>query len=74
MKPDWCWNWILKFNSSRSAINFQRHDVHLGVIELNPGHVLRVRTEPDGPRVADDFLFVDPVTNAVKDGPGGTFL
>ena len=71
--PERCRNRILEFESSGLAVNFKRHQVDLGVVELDPSDVLRVGTEPDSSGVWNYLLFVDPVTNAIEDGSRNTF-
>lgn len=70
LSPQRCWNWILELESSRLSVDLQWHQIDLCVIELDPCHVLAIRAEPDGSRVRDDLLFIDPVANSVENGAG----
>ena len=47
-----------------------RHHVHVGVVELDPGELVSVRREVHGLGVREDLLLVDPVGDAVEDDPG----
>ena len=66
-KPQRSGNWILKLDSSGLSVDLQRHYVHTGVVELDPGQVLSIGTEVEGLGVGQHFLLVNPIANSVED-------
>ena len=48
--------------SSQLTVVSDRHHVHVGVVELNPGQLVAVRSEVDGLGVREDLLLVQVVT------------
>ena len=48
--------------SSQLTVVSDRHHVHVGVVELNPGQLVAVRREVDGLGVGEDLLLVQVVT------------
>ena len=64
--PEGRGNGILELETSWLSIDLERHDVDVGVVELDPGDVSTVGTEPERPGVGDDLFLVDPVGDAIE--------
>ena len=60
----------MEFESARLTVDFERHNVDLRIVELDPSDVISVGAEPKGFGVGEDFFFVNPVGDAVENGPG----
>ena len=60
----------MELQSAGLSVDFKGHEIDLGVVELDPGHVLAIGAEPDCTGVGDNFFLVDPIAHAVEDGAG----
>ena len=64
---------VLELECPRSAVDLKRHHVDTGVVELHPGQILSVGTEPEGAALGQDLFLVHPVGDTVEHRAGFTW-